>query len=236
MTKASWPFDNADTTETQYSYLMRELREPGVVGTPGDSALRVSPTTALGLSVAAGRCFIRGFMLSVTGTESLTLTAAHASLARIDRVVVRVDPTANAVTPTVITGTAGSASAPALVQTDTGVFDLPLVRVNVAAGQTTLSTADVTDERTYVGGDVRVWTTTTRPASPMVGRSLGYNTSTQAWEFWSGSGWTPLVTVPTWSTLAGKPTTSTLDGRNLLQGSATPSASLGANGDIYFQA
>jgi hypothetical protein len=240
MPQTSWPFENADTSETQYSYLFRELLDPGVSGSPGDSSLRVTPTgTGLALSVGTGRAYARGYMIAVTGSETLTLAAANASLPRTDRVVVRFDPALNAGTLTVVPGNPGATAAPALTITDTGVFDLALAAVTVAAGQTTLSTTDVTDERVYLGN---VWTTPTRPGttrnptSPVRGRSLGFNLTLGAYEFWDGSTWQLLVpAAPTWATLAGRPSTSTLDGRTITVSDNAPAAGTGATGDIWLE-
>ncbi|QZN86604.1 hypothetical protein [Cellulomonas sp. C5510] len=240
MTQTSWPFENADTSETQYSYLVREFLDPGVAGAPGDTTLRVTAgSTGLAVTVAPGRAFARGYMLSVTGTESLALEPAHASLARIDRVVARFDPTADAATLEVVPGTPGSGAAPALTVTDTGVFDLALASVAVAAGQTTTSASDVTDERVYLGN---VWSTATRPGStrnpvpPVKGRSLGFNLTLNAYEYWDGAAWRPLIPPPpTWATLTGKPTTSTLDGRTITVSDDAPTAGTGAPGDIWLE-
>ncbi|WP_454051462.1 hypothetical protein [Cellulomonas sp. Marseille-Q8402] len=240
MTQTSWPFENADTSETQYSYLAREFLDPGVAGAPGDTSLRVSAGTAgLTLSVAAGRAFARGYMLAVTGTETLTLAAAHASLTRVDRVVVRFDPTVNAGTVTVLPGTPGAGTAVLPTVSDTGVFDVALASVTVAAGQTTVSAADVTDERVYLGN---LWTTASRPGTarnpvpPVKGRTLGYNLTANAYEYWDGSVWQNLIPAPpTWATLGGKPTTSTLDGRTITVNDNPPAAGTGAAGDIWLE-
>jgi hypothetical protein len=240
MTQTSWPFENADTSETQYSYLFRELLDPGVAGTAGDASLKVTPTgTGLALAVAPGRAYARGYMFAVTGSETVTLTTASSSQPRVDRVVVRFDPALDAGVLTVLPGTPGTTTAPALTVTDTGIFDVALAAVSVAAGQTTVSAGDVVDERVYLGN---VWSSATRPGSarnpsaPARGRTLGYNVTTSAFEYWDGSAWRDLVPAPpTWATLAGKPTTSTLDGRTITVSDNAPAAGAGAPGDIWLE-
>lgn len=240
MTQSSWPFENADTSETQYSYLIRELLDPGVAGAPGDTTLKVSPaTTGLSVAVAPGRAFARGYMIAVTGSEVLGLGAAHASLSRVDRVVVRFDPTANAATLVVLPGTPGQGAAPALTVTDTGVFELALASVTVAAGQTTVSAADVVDERVYLGN---LWTTASRPGTsrnpvpPVKGRSFGFNLTSNAFEYFDGTVWQNLIPAPpTWATLTGKPSTSTLDGRTITVSDNPPAAGTGVTGDIWLE-
>lgn len=206
MAITAWPFENADTTETQYSYLFRELQDPGVVGTFGDNALRVTgDSTGMNVKVAAGRAHAQGFMMLSTAQETLTIGAAEAS-ARVDRVVVRFDPTANTGTIVVKQGTAGSSTPPALTQTDTGIFELPLATVAVPAGAVTIAAGDVTDERPYVGHRVGAWTTATRPTAPRKYR-LGFNETSGRWEFWTGSAWTDLAPTVTWASITGKPAT-----------------------------
>lgn len=241
MAVSSWPFENADTSETQYSYLMRELRGAGVAGGAGTAALQVTAGGGMRVTVAPGRLVARGFVLSVTDPETFTLPDAASTGARIDRIVARVSTEANGVSLAVLQGTPGSGVAPYLTTTDTGVFEIPLARVRVPAGATAIAAGDVTDERTWIGGDVGVWTTDTRPGTaanpnPATVGTLGLNLTTGAWEFYTAAGWANLLpAAPTWADLGGKPTTSTLDGRTIRDGDNAPAASLGVDGDIYLE-
>ena len=238
MAETSWPFENADTSETQYSYLLRELHEPGVVGEYGSGGLAVSPGTGLTVTIAVGRALARGFVYAPTSPVTVTLATAGAT-ARVDRIVVRFDPTANAATAVALTG---ATAEPSPTQTDSGIFELPLAAVAVGANVTSLSAGDITDERVFLGGRVGVWSTATRPGTaanptpPVKGRTLGYNFTSSAWEYWNGTTWVNLIPpTVTWSTLSGKPTTSTLDLRTIYVSDSAPSAANGVNGDIWLE-
>jgi hypothetical protein len=109
----------------------------------------------------------------------------------------------------------------------------------VAAGAASLASADITDERVLLGGNVGNWTTATRPGGasnptpPIPFRTLGYNRTSQAWEFYTPTGWANLIPAPvTWATLTGKPTTSTLDGRTITTATTDPSGTA-TQGDLW---
>ncbi len=148
MAQTSWPFENIDTSETQYSQLFRNLGEGPVAG----KLLELEPyadSTGMNVKVKAGQALVRGHYYDSTGTETITIPAADATNPRIDRVVLRLDPTANTILLHLLQGTpAASPSAPALTQTDGAIYDLPLAQVYVAANETTIAPGDVTDERT----------------------------------------------------------------------------------------
>ena len=104
--------------------------------------------------------------------------------------------------------------------------------MTVVPGASTLATSDIVDERPRLSARVGRWSTDLRPPVPGV-PSLGWNSTTNAFEFYNGSTWANLV--PTWSTLAGKPSFSTLDGRTIFVNDLAPTAGQGANGDIWLE-
>lgn len=206
MAITSYPFENADTTEGQYSALFRELQDTGVVGSFGDASLRVTgDSTGMQVKAAAGSAFVRGFFLSSTAVETIQIQPATAQ-PRIDRVVARLNPATDSITLAVLPGTpaATSPAPPALTQTDTGIWDMPLARVTVRAGTATISAADVADERPWIGHRAGLWTTGGRPTSPRQGR-LGLNMDSGRWEYWWGTTWVELAPDPAWSTITGVP-------------------------------
>jgi len=202
MTYTSFPFENQDTTETQYSYLFRLLQESGVVGDVNGPALKVSATTGLAVSIATGRFYARGFVLDVTAAETLTLAAAESN-PRIDRVVARVNPAGDAITLAVLKGTAATAPAPtALTQSETAVFEVSLAAITVAPGTTTLTAAMIADERRFVGGRAGRWAgDAARPPAP-VKWDRGMNESRGYVEAWNGSAWVPEPVSPVGLTAA----------------------------------
>jgi hypothetical protein len=142
--------------------------------------------------VLAGDAVLRGFMLTSDATENKTIGAPDGQ-PRKDRVILRLDPTANAITPEVLAGTpAPSPSPPALTQTSTGVYEISLAVVTVNPGASAFVSGDIEDTRIFVGSRVGVWRTGTRPSSPRLGR-FGYNTETAIYEFWTGSAWADIT-------------------------------------------
>ncbi|WP_432078669.1 tail fiber domain-containing protein [Streptomyces sp. YPW6] len=203
MAITSYPFDEQPVSEGQFSYLFRELQSTGVADQVGGSGFNTyGDSSGMQVKVAPGFALVRGHAIQSTGTEAVTIAAASTS-ARVDRVVLRLDPAANSIVIAVVQGTPGG-GAPALTQTDTGVYEFPLAQVSVAVGAATISASAVTSERRFIGNTVGGWTSTTRPQSPRIGR-LGLNTSTNTWEYWTGSAWSALAPTVTWASISGRP-------------------------------
>ncbi|MGW7434730.1 tail fiber domain-containing protein [Streptomyces sp. NPDC054849] len=203
MTITSYPFDEQPVSEGQFSYLFRELQSTGVADQVGGSGFNVfGDSSGMQVKVSAGFALIRGHAVQSTATETVTIAAASTSV-RIDRVVLRLDPAANSIVLAVVQGTPGG-GVPAVTQTDTGVYEFPLAQVSVAVGAATITASAVTGERRFIGTTVGGWTTSTRPTSPRIGR-LGLNTSTNQWEYWTGSAWAALAPTVTWASISGRP-------------------------------
>ncbi|WP_217129366.1 tail fiber domain-containing protein [Streptomyces sp. AC558_RSS880] len=206
MAITSYPFDAQVVTETQYSQMFREFQDSGVVASFGSSSgFQVTAGTGMNLNVSAGLAFLRGFMVQSTATEVIAIPAASTSV-RVDRVILRLDPSLNSIVLAVKQGTAGSTTPPALTQTDTGIFELGLASITVNANVTSITAGDIIRIRPFVGHRVGVWNTSTRPTSPRFGM-LGYNADTSRWEFWNDTAWTPLISNVDWANLSGKPAT-----------------------------
>jgi hypothetical protein len=182
MTQASFPFEGIDTTETQFSRWARHFNT-GVNDVPTGTALQVSAGTGLAVNVAAGEAMVRGHYYTSDAVEALALATANATNPRLDVVVLRLDPTANSIVLAVKTGTpAGSPTAPALVQTDAGIYEEPLANVLVPANSGVPTT--ITDRREFMGTRLGSWATVGRPTP--AGRVLfGFNTTTQTVEFYN---------------------------------------------------
>ena len=151
MAQSSWPFENVDTSETQFSQWARNIGEG--VKTDALNELEVfADSTGMQVKVKSGQAMVRGHYYQNTAEEILTLTAADLTNPRIDTVVIELDPSANTILLKVIAGTpAGSPTPTALVQTDAGIYQFKLAQVAVAAGAITIIAGNVTDYRTYLG-------------------------------------------------------------------------------------
>ena len=125
-------------------------RTSGVFSTEEDFA--VAPAEGTSVTVSGGRAWLHpsrwaGFSVTAREDTTLTLPQADSYLPRIDRIVLRYDATSRTTTLQVLQGAAGSSpTAPDISRTEM-VYDLCLAEVARPAGQTSLTTADITDTR-----------------------------------------------------------------------------------------
>lgn len=150
MAQTSWPFENIDTSETQFSQWARNIGEG--VKTSALNELEVyADSTGMQVKARSGQAMVRGHYYNNSAEVSLAITAADATNDRIDNVVLELDPSANTIVLKVVDGTpAASPTAPALTQTDAGIYQIKLAEVLVAATVTTIDAGDVTDTRPFM--------------------------------------------------------------------------------------
>ena len=151
MAQTSWPFENIDTTETQFSKWARHIGE-GVNGGPDDTKLKpFGDDSGLQVRVAAGEAMVRGHYYLSTAQETLTLDTAGTDT-RIDAVVLELDPASNRIILKIVQGEAvlSNPVAPTLTQTDAGVYQLLLGLVTIPNSASSILAADVTDRRTFL--------------------------------------------------------------------------------------
>lgn len=113
------------------------------------------PVTAAGglkVTVGAGRGWVHpsrftGYSITKREADTLTMPLADPSLPRIDRIVMRYDAGARAVSLQVLQGTASSTpTGPAISRTEL-IYDLCLAEITRPAGSTSISTGQITDTR-----------------------------------------------------------------------------------------
>lgn len=244
MTQTSYPFDSTDTTEAQYSQLFRRLNTTGIAGTVADSNVKVTgDSTGMQVKVSTGFAMVRGHFYKNDAQVTLAISAANTN-PRKDLVVLKLDPTANSIVLAIKTGTAGaSPTDPSLTQTDEGVWEFPIARVNVAANASTISAGNVDDLRQFMGAPFGRWTTALRPTSPEAGVA-GFNTTTGLPEFWNGTAWATFNAGTLASDITAAEQASMVSGKIRAGGtsagtattifvqSATPTAN--ATGDLWF--
>lgn len=183
MVETYYPFDGQTISEAEWEKFSElatgvvsgELSELEVLpNTPNDNSVNVSP----------GRAFIKSFWYENSTAKNLVFVDREPS-PRIDRVVVRLDRTANQIQAVVKKGTASSNPVPPGLARDGSVHEISLARVYIAGGtgqpQIGYGQETITDER-YDGnacGVIHRWPllvtySTTRPSSYPVGALL-YN-------------------------------------------------------------
>lgn len=225
MAETSWPFhDGVDGTpvlETQWSIMARQWSATGVVGIPGDTNLQCyGNSSGLEVHVRAGRAGVRGHWYDSDAVETLAISANSSGNPRIDRVVLQLDPSADEAVLAVLTGTpAASPSAPALTQTDDGVYELSLGFVAVANGAAGIDAGNVSDDRTFASIPYTPALSSRRPDGPVVGQRI-WETDTGYDMVWNGSAWAPVRSEGAYSTFTptvtgavANPTVSSATGR-----------------------
>jgi len=191
MAEQSFPFENIDTTESQFSEWATNFQETGVQGSPTGTELGITVTGSdLNLTIAAGQAFIRGHYYINTSDLVLAVTSAGVNT-RIDIVVVELDPEANTIVTKIVSGTAVAADpvAPTLTQSATGIYQLPIATLTIPTSTVVITAGMLMDTRTFMGNRIGIWTTATRPANPTAYQTLGYNTTIGRHESWNGTAW-----------------------------------------------
>lgn len=135
---------NAD----QISDYFLKLISNGVFATPA-TAMQVTATTGLIVNVSAGWGFINCKWVKNDNDYALQLDAADTSFARIDRIVLHLDISHEHryITIEVKKGTPAATPTPPTLTRSGDVYELSLAQIAVAANATTITQADITDER-----------------------------------------------------------------------------------------
>ena len=131
---------------TSFAEYLDGIISSGVLAKPSTN-LQVHATTGLTVVVKPGAGWINGYKMVLDADMALNLDIAHATLARIDRVVFAVDHEEREMKIYVKKGTpASSPVAPALVDTDE-LKELSLAQIHIPAAATLVIQSNITDER-----------------------------------------------------------------------------------------
>ena len=119
----------------------------GLYTEDGKAGLKVSPGAGLGVEVAPGYAFIRGYMYHNDAPLTFELEPPDTILDRLDRVVLRFDEVAREIRVTVKTGQFSSTPVAPALEEASNLKELGLARVLVKHGVSGLSAKNITDER-----------------------------------------------------------------------------------------
>lgn len=189
MAENSWPFYGVESTETQFSKLMRAMAESGIT-----SGLAITPSAGMGVSIAAGFGLVRGLAYENTSGKTLTHGAAPAAgQTRLDQYILKLDQSANSITAQIKAGTANTSGGalPALQQDET-VYEFPIGHATVAAGTAAITAGMISEYRPTPGNRVLVNTQARRPTAASVNGALFFNTTTKHLEWSDGANWVDL--------------------------------------------
>jgi microcystin-dependent protein len=133
-----------------FANMLMSFQRDGYVLDYGDELEVVqSAPAAMTVTLGSGRAWIQGYWYQNSEDKALTIAAADAIHPRIDRVVLRLTATVapRKIVAAVLTGVAGaSPAAPDLTQ-EAATWEISLAQIAVAAAETQILTADITDER-----------------------------------------------------------------------------------------
>ncbi|WP_217545561.1 hypothetical protein [Streptomyces sp. GbtcB6] len=190
MAQDSWPSPSHNAralTDVEYELLAARFSDDGVYGSPSDTPV-VSAGAGLSVDVRAGvYASVRGHLwYSGTAVTNLTIAANPTASTRFDRVVLRLDRSTWNVTAAVKQGTAGAGTPDLTRDTgSTGVWEIPLATVTVAASATG---AGVAAKELYVGSRVRPCTSISLPDAPGPG-DLVFQATDEKLMMFTGSLW-----------------------------------------------
>ena len=183
----------------------------GIVS-PADFVVTQNGTPNMTVLVGVGGAFIRGTQNLNQGayhvwndaSQSVTISTAHPTLSRRDLIVVSVTDQSysggtSVASISVVTGTAGSGTDPTPPNNA-----LVLARVTVAALDTAINTADITDLRTHANTTGKLLSFTsgtlanTAIPSPYDGQGyyLNVNTAAEGPYYWNGTAYRPPWNMP----------------------------------------
>lgn len=141
--------DERSYTADEFAEYFRQLLSSGIFN--GGTNLQVTTTGSdMNISIQEGYAWLEGYLYKIdTEPLILTLDAADASLNRVDRIVIRLDKSLERryVKAFVLKGIPAEVpTVPALTRNE-NIYEISLAQVNIVAGKSFISEADVIDER-----------------------------------------------------------------------------------------
>ncbi len=129
-----------------FAEYFKELIRSGVF--QGGDKLQVrSDQVGMKTYVTPGKAWLAGYFYKNTSDLYLDHNAAHSSLDRIDRVVLRLDRVARLIKLDVLTGEPSNTPAVPELTRSTDVLELALAQVRIKANSVSVSAARIADER-----------------------------------------------------------------------------------------
>lgn len=175
------PYDSgagANVSEAGWRNMMRHFNgsASGVIRGFANEFAVTADNTGMNVKAATGECYMRGHYGESTSQKTLAIATAHATLARIDRVILRNDFTTNQIELDVLTGTAaGSPVAPTVTQSATK-WETSLATVSVPAADTSIASSQVTDNRVYTTAQARYYNSVLQTVTNATFTKALYNT------------------------------------------------------------
>lgn len=149
MAKYAFPFDDKPIYEESWKRMAQYWLATGVLKGVLNELQVYADSSGMLVRVNAGAAWIKGHYFESDVLETLSIASSDFTNPRIDRVVIRVDWTANTLDFAVLQGVpAVSPVAPALTQ-NIARWEIPLATVRVDAATLTVSADKIVDQRTF---------------------------------------------------------------------------------------
>lgn len=148
------PFDagpGSSVTEDGWRSMMRRTSRSGVIRDVANSMNVYADSTGMQVKVQTGEVWAEGHWGQIASEKIVAIATAHATLARLDRIIWRVDYVNNRVEVDALTGTAAATPAAPALTRNSSIFEGSLAVVSVPAADTGIDAAQVTDARVWGG-------------------------------------------------------------------------------------
>lgn len=159
-----WNSNNGDRryNADSLSEWLRKFFTTGVF----NGEMQVTPVSGMNINVATGYANIQGKVRFFDTETSFTVPTANSTYPRIDTVVVQADYTNRNISLVYVQGAySGNNPEPQAPVRDTGLYQIVLAQIYVAAGATEITTANITDTRS--DSDLCGWVTGTVEGVPV---------------------------------------------------------------------
>lgn len=159
-----WNSNNGDRryNADSLSEWLRKFFTTGVF----NGEMQVTPVSGMGINVATGYANIQGKVRNFDTETSFTVPTANSTYPRIDTVVVQADYTNRNISLVYVQGAySGNSPEPQAPVRDTGLYQIVLAQIYVAAGATEITAANITDTRS--DSDLCGWVTGTVEGVPV---------------------------------------------------------------------
>lgn len=112
-----------------------------------NNGLQIIALSGMNVSLAQGFAVILGYFYKNDGSFSIVIDSADPNLPRVDRIVLKLDLTARTIHVEVKKGATSSSPVVPSLQRDSNIYEISLAKINVLAGITAITAANITDER-----------------------------------------------------------------------------------------
>ena len=158
-----------------------------------DDAYVVTASSGMIVNVGTGRAMLNGKWVKNTAPIAVEISAAHVLLPRYTAVVLRLDISGRTISVETIDGTAASTPSKPAILRNSSYYDLLLAYVYVAAGATSITQANIEDQRAntvycgWVTGIITQVDTSQLFLQWQNAYETFYNTETAAFDAWFAS-------------------------------------------------